>query len=881
MPSLLLALITACNATKNVPDSSYLLDKNKIVVEGGKLSKEDLNEIIRQQPNYKQFGVRWKLYAYNLIDSAKVAEKRQRKNIELRAKNRKRLQKEDRINSRRIDRAKRKGKAFYTHKTVQLKDTVEPNKFLREWYKYKVGRPPVIFDSTLFDKSIEQLSAYLRSKGYYYGEVNGVVDYKKKKSTANYLIQTGPRYMIDSVYLVCKNYSVKESYKAFVHSKEDVPLIGQPFDADLLDSYRSEVSKFMRDSSFYGFSTSSIRFIADTTGADFRVRLGVEIGDRIIQSAQFKDSVELIPYQKYCINYVYFHLADTVNYEGNFVEDTRALGLRPYNGQFLHTLDTLFYDSDAGKDLSETHREAYFLYNGRPYVKPRILEIHNYLDHFEPYSEKNVDLTYNSLRRMDMFNEIKVDLIEDREYQTITVRNYLVRGKKQNFSVEPRATNMNGFLGVSATLSYVNRNLFRGAERLKFGLSGGFESQPAVFEENPSGELIQTASRSFNTLEISPSVEVRLPGFFPFRSSKIAKKRRPQTFLSGVFNYQRRVEFERSTFQMNYYWQFVVSKTQLFEIGFPLASSVRFINIDKTDDFESKLTTLNDVFLLDAYSNQFVWQDLHLKYEYNNTETPNKRFNTRVYFSTTFDPAGNMLSLFRNIQDTLSNGKYAINGVAYSQFSRLDNELIIAQPLGKERSLNFRLSAGAAVPYGNSENSVPYDFSFFAGGANDIRGWDARTIGPGIYKYYLDSNRTITQLGNIKLGLSGEVRFAINSFLKGAWFVDAGNIWTFAPDDNRVGSEFSKDWYKQIMVGTGFGLRIDLEYFIFRLDLAIPLYNPALSPTRRWWGENLGTYRNEVMTYFGLDPQVDEFPTDIGIPNPYLPHLHFGIGYPF
>ena len=83
------------------------------------------------------------------------------------------------------------------------------------------------------------------------------------------------------------------------------------------------------------------------------------------------------------------------------------------------------------------------------------------------------------------------------------------------------------------------------------------------------------------------------------------------------------------------------------------------------------------------------------------------------------------------------------------------------------------------------------------------------------------------------------------------------------------------------MVGTGFGLRIDLEYFIFRLDLAIPLYNPALSPTRRWWGENLGTYRNEVMTYFGLDPQVDEFPTDIGIPNPYLPHLHFGIGYPF
>ena len=123
---------------------------------------------------------------------------------------------------------------------------------------------------------------------------------------------------------------------------------------------------------------------------------------------------------------------------------------------------------------------------------------------------------------------------------------------------------------------------------------------------------------------------------------------------------------------------------------------------------------------------------------------------------------------------------------------------------------------------------MPYDYSFFAGGANDNRGWRARALGPGSYKYYLDETKTATQIGDLRIGSSGEFRFAFNSLFKGAVFVDAGNVWTIYEDPNRIGGQFTKNWYKEIAIAGGFGLRMDLEYFIIRLDVGIPMRNPAL-----------------------------------------------------
>ncbi|TNF00425.1 MAG: hypothetical protein EP322_01410 [Bacteroidetes bacterium] len=866
-------LLAACNSTRNVPANKYLLEKNDVAIVGDKLSREDIDGIIRQQPNYKRFGVKWRLMAYNVIDSVKVADKRQRKNIQLREKNKKRLIREDRINSRRVERARKKGNKLYTHKTVHLKDTADPQMFIREWYKYKIGRPPVIFDSTQFLKSIEQLNAYLKKKGYYYGDVNGIVEFSgEKKCVANYLISTGERYMIDSVYLICPNKEVAQHYQLFIDSKQDKPLIGKPFDADLLDDHRSDISKFMRDSSFYGFSPKSVRYIVDTNYTNMKVKLGVEIGDRVVTYLEYKDSVSFIPYKKYMIENVYFHMPDTVHLEGDYFTKVSERRLPDYDKEFLHTFDTLAYVNVRDAKLGEVNPDMIFLYNGKLYLKPRVFEIYSYVYGGEKYYEKNMEATYNRLRGLDMFNEIKTKITEDKEHGSIEVHHYMMRGKRQSFSFEPRATNSNGFLGVSANVQFVNKNLFGGAEHLKIGISGGLESQPPVLQEQ-NGEVIQTSERSLNTIEISPTIQLEVPGFFPFRSTKLARKRRPQTIIGTAYNYQDRQEFTRGTFQLSYDWEFIVRRTHRFQVGFPLVSVIKFISIDKTDEFDTKLKDLNDLFIFDAYSNQFVWQDWRFKYEYNISEKLNRRHKFQMFYSTIVDPAGNVLSMFRDFQDTLQNGKYGINGVAYSQFMRVDNEFVFSQPFSKERSMNFRVMLGAGVPYGNSENSLPYDYSFFAGGANDIRGWPARTMGPGVYKYYLDTNRTITQLGNFKLGGSAEWRFPINSFFKAAFFMDAGNIWTFSEDPNRLGGNITSDWYKQLMVSSGVGIRIDFEYFIFRLDIAVPVRNPSLPVGTQWVWNDHTDYYQYVKDELGYIP--------VSTPNPFKIRYHFGIGYPF
>ncbi|NRA12488.1 MAG: hypothetical protein HRT57_11095, partial [Crocinitomicaceae bacterium] len=692
LPVFILMLL-ACNQTKYVQDGDYLLKKNDIKQAGDKLDKYDLNSIVRQQPNYKRFGFKWKLMAFNSIDSTKVANKRLRKDINLRQKNKKRKTDEMAINAERIEKAKAKGLDVYTHKTKKLKDTITPKRFLREWYKYKVGETPVVFDSLLYNKTIEQLNAYLKSKGYYYGSAGGFVDYKKSgKCNVTYHVKSGKRYFIDSAYYVCKNEEVEEAYKAFLRIQHDEPLINQPFDTDMLDDYRDRVARFMRDSSFYGYSSNHITYTADTSKTDLKVKVGIVFGDRTIRSAEIRDSLISVPHTKTFVREVYFHISDTMKYEGDFAALMKSLDLKLYEGSFFRTVDSLVFNHvelNKSKEFDPS-RSAIFKFNGKSIVKPRILEMQNFLEKGKQYKEKYAENSYGSLLRMGLFKAIKTELIEVPDTNLIEVHYYLAPTKRQSYSFQPRATNSNGFLGVSASVSYTNRNLFHGAERLTLSFSGGFESQPAVFQET-DGVLVQTSARSFNTLEFGPSAKLQLPGLFPLRMSRISKKRRPETVISAAYNYQKREDFVRGTFQMNYLWKFIVSKTSLFEIGLPGASVVKFVNIKKSDEFATKLDDLGDLFLINAYSNQFVWQDWRFRYEYNIKEKPNRKGNSQVYFSTVFDPAGNVLSLFSKFQDTIENGQSALQGVAYAQFARLDNELIFSKPFGKERSVNMTL----------------------------------------------------------------------------------------------------------------------------------------------------------------------------------------------
>ena len=195
--------MVACKQTRRVSDGEYLVKKNKVIQTGDKFEKDDLAEIIKQQPNYRQFGVKWKLRAFNAFDSTKIANKRHLKNEKIVSNNRKKLSRQDRVNSKRMDKAIKKGRTHYTQKIIPLNDTINPRKFIREWYKYKIGRPPVIFDSMSYVKSLEQLELFMRKKGYYDGDVTGFVDFKKnKKCVVHYHLVTGERYFIILLLLI-------------------------------------------------------------------------------------------------------------------------------------------------------------------------------------------------------------------------------------------------------------------------------------------------------------------------------------------------------------------------------------------------------------------------------------------------------------------------------------------------------------------------------------------------------------------------------------------------------------------------------------------------------------------------------------------------------
>jgi len=860
-----------------VPEGKYLLKKNKIEVVDGKLDEDEISSIIRQKPNFKTLGFKAKLMVFNLFDSTSVAKKRFKENISIRKKNLKKKRKEERINAKRIEKARKKDPTVYTQKIIPLLDTVTPKMFLREWFKYKIGEIPVVFDSLLYDKSIEQLNLFLKNRGYYYGTTIGLIKYKKnRKVVVTYKLTPGAQYIIDSVYVVSNNSTVKNEYNNFVKKQVKKPLINEPFDSDALNSYRNVVSKHMRDNALYGFSSSHITYIADTNRTTMRVKLGIEFSGRSVRSEYDIDSLIKIPHKITYVKDVYFHIADTLNYIGNFKKTVEDMGLTLVDQQFLRTIDTFVYAEIKLRksDELDIKRIATFFYNGEISIDPGLLEAQNYLEKENYYKEYYLERSYSRLLQLGLFQAIKPIVREIPGTKYVEVHYYLEPAKKQTFGFEPRFTNSNGFLGVSSSINYTNKNLFGGGEKMVFSIGGGFESQPPIFDKTLDGEPIKQAGRSFNTFEIGPSLKFDLPGLFPTKVTALSKRQRPRTVISAAYNFQKRTDFTRQVFQMNYLWRFYVSKTQIFQAGLPFLSVVKFVRIENSPEFEAKLVLLNDLFLRNAYSNQFIWQDWKLTLEYNNKDKDNKTSKYNLYLTSTFDPAGNTLSLFKSFQDTLANGQRSIFGVAYSQFARIDNEMIYSRPLGKKRSIHGRVQAGGGMPYGNTRTSLPFDYSFFAGGANDNRGWKARTLGPGSYKYYLDTNRTATQIGDIRFGGSAEFRFSMGAILKGAIFVDAGNVWTFNEDINRPGSKFSSNWYKEIALATGFGLRMDLDFFIIRLDLGLPLTNPALPDGARWFFQPRDAYIAEGIDKFGA--LYEQY-----LPRPFIPQFHFGIGYPF
>lgn len=885
----LIFLVFSCRTARNVPEGKFLLKKNTIKSERSpNVNEEDALNVLRQQTNRKTIGIPFRLIAYNqdwfIFDSTRIAEKRVRRNLKIRRINKERVAKQNRINQKRIKKAQAKNREWYTFKIIPLKDSLEPKLFFAEWLRYKYGEPPVVFDTALFSRSKEQLRIFLKKKGYYEPEISAKIDTNsyKRKVSLEFDLKPNKPYVIDSFYIIGSNSEVISAYQRFQTESNYQNMEGQLFDSDMLNDHRSIAAKYIRDEKIYGFVTSNITYKAKLDSVNKTVQLGIVFGDRPIQIPNYKDSVVFVKHKVTEIRNVYFHVIDTINFDGNFAAYTKSQGLDMLDNGFLRTYDTLYFQEiyldksqkkkrniDPHLDTLNKQRFAYFLYNSELSIKPGIIEIQNYLEHDNYYKEYYLERTYTRLIQLDLFQTIKPVLVEIPESNLLDVHYYLVPAKKQAFSFEPRASNSNGLLGVSASVNYNNRNLFRGSQKLTISFSGGFESQPPVFQGNDNTSL---QKRTLNTIEIGPSVKLDLPGLFPFSVTRLSKRQRPRTILSVAYNYQKRVDFSRSTFQLNFYYQFYSGKAQVFKGMFLIPPVIKFVSIDNLSDyFKNQLNGTNDLFLRNAYSDQFVWQDAKLGFEFNNKAI--RKGKTSVFFSSNIDNAG--LLYYLSKKDTNENGQRMVFGVPYSNFVRIDNELVIGRVLNKKKSIHFRFLAGAGKPYLNTKTSLPYDYSFFAGGTNDNRGWSARSLGPGSYQFYYDKNRTYTQIGDIRLGAFGEFRFSMGRLLKGAVFMDASNIWTMNEDVKRQGGQFSKNFYREIGLTSGVGLRLDFDYFILRFDVGLPITNPALPIGSRWIFQSRKNYFDMAEQVYGADYK------SMVPKNPFQLSPHIGIGYPF
>jgi hypothetical protein len=409
---------------------------------------------------------------------------------------------------------------------------------------------------------------------------------------------------------------------------------------------------------------------------------------------------------------------------------------------------------------------------------------------------------------------------------------------QQSFKIELEGTNSAGNLGGALNLIYQHKNLFHGAELFSMKLKGAYEAYT-----QPDSTLSSTQEYGFET-------SLRIPKFLiPFlRSEGFIKKYNPSTTILASYNYQALPFYTRTmanaTFGYNWkggdYKEHIVNPLQL--------NLIKLLSIDPL--FAARIDTSS--YLAYSYKNVMILGG-NYSFIFNNQKI--KKSKDFWFLRINAETAGNMLGLVKKISGAkTTNGSYNVLGQPFAQYIRTDMDLRYNYTFNDVSSIVYRLFAGIGVPYGNSR-ALPFEKQYFSGGANGIRAWQVRSVGPG--SYIPKSNTFLNQTGDIKLEANAEYRFKLFWILEGSLFLDAGNIWTYYDDKSRPGSQFAfNKFYKDLAVGMGTGFRFDFKFVIGRVDLGMKLRNPcdpSLANGSKWIiARRPYNFRNDFAIVLGI-----------------------------
>lgn len=468
-------------------------------------------------------------------------------------------------------------------------------------------------------------------------------------------------------------------------------------------------------------------------------------------------------------------------------------------------------------------------------IKDKVLKELNTIIPGAPYSSDIVNQTYSRLASLRVFNSVNIGMTKA-DTNLVDCSISLSQSKLQGFKVNLEgSTNSSGLLGVSPQLSYYHKNIFRGGEWLNLSFMGNFQ-----FKFNDS----------VRSNEFGVSAGLSFPKFFPL-PYRYFKGAIPRTDINLSYNYQDRPEYTRNIISTSYGYNGRVGDRFYYQ-AYPLQLNiVRLFNLDP--DFYKTLA--NDPFLRYAYQDHFdLGSGMTLYYTTDAASIPTASF---FYTRFQFDIAGNMLSLFKPLMKRDQDGFATIWNTPYSQFVRSEITLGRTWIFGRNggQAIATRLLAGAGYAYGNS-SALPFEKHFYGGGSNSLRGWQARTVGPGLSP--MDTSFVIpNQTGDMKLEANVEYRFNMFWKVAGAVFVDAGNVWTLKDDGTQAGKESMLRWDtfgESIAANWGVGLRLNFGFMLLRLDLGLKVHDPAREI--KWVGPD---------QWFKRDGYA----------------LHFGVGYPF
>ena len=713
---------------------------------------------------------------------------------------------------------------FFYENSLKGKET----KF-KLFQRKSLGRKPIIFDSLQASATSEKLNLYLKNKGFYHANVTKEIKYKRNTAKVTYHITSGEPCIVEKFDYVIAD-SVMLSY--ILNDAENGKLQkGMIYDTYFLDDERDRIANMLRNNSYFNFSLSDIFYIVDTTNNGYSTTVELHIKKNKIEVPGNADSSNYIPHPRFYIHNIYI-TPNSSSISNNNPSDTLAYHY------YLSRTDTI------GKTL-------YILNNDNLLLKPSFLSSCLKFAPGDAYNQLATNQTYKKFISQSIIGSANInmaihnpDTVGSIGKQWIDCNIKLARNKLFAFNIGSEGTNSAGRFGMGFNTSIQNRNLFRGAEVISLKLRTSAEIQGSLSNASLGYDKYFLI---FNTLEAGAELSIDFPRIlFPYRSKYNSILHQGQTSVSAGIGFEFRPEYKRkiTTAAWSYKWN---QGDRIKHIFTPV--ELNYVNIETSSAFQSHLDTLTDPQYKSQYTDHLLTM---IRYSFLFSNVGLTKSNNQFLLRINAETSGNIpYWIDKTANNPLTtDGYYERFGVRYSQYVRFDVDYRQYWKLKFDNSLVFRIVGGIALPYGNS-TSIPFEKSFWLGGANDMRGWRLRSLGPG---GYASNDENYDKTGDILIQTSIEQRFPIYSFLLGSLFIDAGNVWLRKKSEDFPNGEFKlNSFYKQIAMDMGIGFRFDFSFFIFRIDAAVPFYNPAVDD--KWFNSDDFRLRKAVW--------------------------NFGIGYPF